>query len=344
MSEIDSTTTVTPDSGQTVPPSGISGGAPSPSPVPPLPPPPRRSRAGTFFIGAFSGCALVFLGVIVLSIVVAASRNNDASSGDWRIAASKVAIVPIEGEIVGARETIERIHRYADNRTVKAIVMRINSPGGAIAPTQEIYEEIRKIRKESGKPIVASIDSVGASGGFYIATACDRIIANPGSITGSIGVILQWMDVKDLLSWARLQPETIKSGALKDAGSPYRELTEQERGYFQRIVTQLHAQFVRAVAEGRSGMLTEAEVKGLADGRVFTGEEALTLKLIDQLGNLDDAVMTAAKLAGVKGKPATIYPRKRKPTLFDVLTDGDEAEAIVQRMFSRPTAKWLYRW
>jgi protease-4 len=296
-----------------------------------------------FFIGAFSGCALVFLFLIGISIMVAAARD-DAAGSDWRIAAAKVAIIPIEGEIVDGRETIERIHRYADAATVRAIVMRIDSPGGAIAPTQEIYEEIRNTRKRSGKPFIASIGNVGASGGFYIATACDRIVANPGSITGSIGVILQWMDLKDLLTWARLQPETIKSGALKDAGSPFRELTDAERAYFQRIVTQLHAQFVRAVVAGRNGRITESEVAQIADGRVFTGEEALELKLIDQLGNLDDAVMAAGKMAGMKGRPATIYPKKKRPTLFDLLTGTDDAEGIVQRILSRPTAKWLYRW
>jgi protease-4 len=343
MSDIDPITTVTPDSGP------APGGAPVESGDRPrgyqatgAPSPKQRSRAGTFFLGAFSGCAIVFLGVFVISIIVAASRND--TTFDWRIGAAKIAIVPIDGEILEARETIERIHRYADSATIRAIVVRINSPGGAIAPTQEIYEEIRKSRQQTGKPIVASIDSVGASGGFYIAAACDRIVANPGSITGSIGVILQWVQYGDLLSWAKLRPETIKSGGLKDAGSPYRPLTDQERGYFQRIVSQLHAQFVRAVAEGRTGKMTEADVSRLADGRVFTGEEALALKLIDQLGNLDDAVMTAAKLAGVKGKPATIYPRRRKPALLDLLTNGDETEAIVQRVLSRPTAKWLYRW
>jgi protease-4 len=335
MSEIDpvipatAETTATPD-------------AVSSASLPPERPAPRRSRAGTFFLGAFSGCALVLLAVIFVSIVVAASRNDD--SGNWRLAAAKVAIIPIEGEILDGRETIERLHRYADAAMVRAMVIRINSPGGAIGPTQEIYEEIRKTRKATGKPIVASINSVGASGGFYIAAACDRIVANPGSITGSIGVILQWMDVKDLLSWARLRPETITSGPLKDAGSSYRALTDEERGYFQRIVSQLHAQFVRAVAEGRAGKLTVADIGRLADGRVFTGEEALSLKLVDELGNLDDAVTIAARLAGVKGKPATIYPRRKKPTLFDVLTDGEEAEAIVQRVLSRPTARWLYRW
>ncbi|MGZ7041412.1 MAG: signal peptide peptidase SppA [Thermoanaerobaculia bacterium] len=341
MSDIDPNTTVTPDPGPPFEAAPVEAGRPSPPAIAP-PAPQRRSRAGTFFLGAFSGCAIVFLGILVMSIIIAAARND--TTGDWNIASAKIAIVPIEGEILDARDTIDRIHRYAESSTVRAIVMRINSPGGAIAPTQEIYEEIRKAHQETGKPFVASIDSVGASGGFYIAAACDRIVANPGSITGSIGVILQWVEYGDLLAWAKLRPETIKSGALKDAGSPYRPLTDQERGYFQGIVSQLRVQFVRAVADGRTGKMTEAEVSRLADGRVFTGEEALALKLIDQLGNLDDAVVTAAKLAGLKGKPATIYPRRRKPALLDLLTNGDETEAIVQRVLSRPTAKWLYRW
>lgn len=342
MSEMEPITTVTPDGGAT--------GAQTPdvsvqpaAPTPPPPNPPKKSRGGAFFLGALSGCLIVFLGVMFIAIVVAASRNNDTTSADWRIG-SKVAIVPIEGEIVEARQTIERIHRYADLSSVRAIVMRIDSPGGAIAPTQEIYEEIRKTRRTSGKPFIASIGNVGASGGFYIATACDRIIANPGSITGSIGVILQWFDVKDLLAWAKLKPETIKSGEMKDVGSPYREMTDQERAYFQNIVMQLRGQFVHAVAEGRQGKISEAEVNQIADGRVFTGQQALELKLIDELGNLDDAVLTAGKLGGISGKPGTIYPKKHKPTLFDLMTNGDETESIVQRVLSRPTAKWLYRW
>ena len=332
MSEIDPITTVTPEQSDATP---MRAGAPAA-------PPPRKSRAGMFFLGAFSGCLVVFAAVMFIAIVVAASRG-DSTSSEWRIGA-KVAIVPIEGEILEARETIDRIHRYAAAGNVRAIVMRIDSPGGAIAPTQEIYETIRKTRKESGKPFIASIGNVGASGGFYIASACDRIVANPGSITGSIGVILQWFDVKDLLTWAKLQPETIKSGAMKDAGSPFRDLTDEERAYFQRIVMQLREQFVRAVAEGREGKISAAEISQIADGRVFTGEEALSLKLIDELGNLDDAVMAAGKLAGIRGKPGMIYPKKRRPSLFDIMTNGDDTESIVQRVLSRPTAKWLYRW
>jgi protease-4 len=311
--------------------------------VPPPAPAPRKSRVPIFFAGAFSGCAIVVVGFFFLFALIAATRDDSGGSG-MRFGAEHVAVVPIEGEILDARETVDALHRYADNDSVKAIVMRINSPGGAIAPSQEIYEEIRKTRVRSGKPIIASMDSVAASGGFYIAVACDRIIANPGSITGSIGVILQWMNTKDLLAWAKVKPETITSGAMKAAGSPYSEMTDAERAYFQRIVTQLHGQFVHAVAQGRKGKLTEAEVGALADGRVFTGEEAMTLKLVDELGNLDDAVRSAAKLGGIKGEPAMLYPKRRKGGLLDVLTDSGDASSMLDRVVSRRVPAFLYRW
>ena len=305
--------------------------------------PPRRSRAGIFFFGAFSGCLVVVIGFLILGVVIASFAGNDTTSrGD--VFGAKVAIIPIDGEILGSRDAIDALHRYARNSSVKAIIMRINSPGGAIAPSQEIYEEIRNVRARSGKPIIASLDSVAASGGYYIASACDRIVANPGSITGSIGVILQWMETKDLLAWAKLKPETITSGPMKAAGSPYQDLTDAQRAYFQDIVTQLHSQFVRAVAAGRKGKLTEAEVGKIADGRVFTGEQALGLKLVDELGNLDDAINVAGKLGGIHGRPGTIYPKKRTRGLFDALTSDDsDAETAIGRILSR-RPRFLYQW
>lgn len=304
---------------------------------------PRKSRVPIFFFGAFSGCLIAFAGIVFLGAMIMVSHKNDDSSSDF-FSTQKVAIVPIEGEIFEARETIEALHRYADNGTVRAIVMRINSPGGAIAPSQEIYEAVRNTRASSGKPIVASLDNVAASGGYYIASACDRIVSNPGSITGSIGVILEWMNTKDLVAWAKMKPEIITSGALKAAGTPYLDLTDAQRAYFQNIVEQLHSQFVRAVAAGRKGKMTEADVARIADGRVFTGEQALQLKLVDEMGNLDDAVRLAAKLAGVHGTPGTIYPKKQKPGLFDLLSGSStDSETALGRIFSR-RPRFLYRW
>jgi len=297
-----------------------------------------KSRTPIFFFGALSGCLIVFAGLVLFAIVIAASKSGE-TTGDV-FSTQKIAIISIEGEIFEARDTVELLHRYEDNATVKAIVMRINSPGGAIAPSQEIYEAVRNSRK----PTVASLDSVAASGGFYIAAGCDRIVANPGSITGSIGVILEWMNTKDLVAWAKMKPEIITSGALKAAGTPFLDLTDAERAYLQSIVTQLHGQFVRAVAAGRKGKITEEEVAKLADGRVFTGEQALSLKLVDEMGSLDDAVRAAAKLAGISGRPGTIYPRKKKPGLFDLLSDSAaDSETALARIFSR-RPRFLYRW
>jgi protease-4 len=302
--------------------------------------PRRKSRAGSFFVGALSGCVVAFLIAGFLLVAFAVSHKDE---GDFSLSSSKIAIIPIEGEILDARDTVDALHRYADNSMVRAIVIRINSPGGAIAPSQEIYEAIRTTR-DAGKPVVASLDSVAASGGYYIASACQQIVANPGSITGSIGVILQWMETKDLIAWAKLKPQTITAGAMKDVGSPYRDLTDAERAYLQSVVAQLHTQFIHAVAVGRKEKMTEADVTKIADGRIFTGEQALSLKLVDSLGNLDDAVHTAAKLAGVKGKPATIYPKRRRPTLFDVVTDSGESRSPIEQILSRHTPRFLYQW
>jgi protease-4 len=291
-----------------------------------------------FFLGAFSGCLLVVVGFFFLALL--AIGSDDAS--ELSLAAEKVAIVPIEGEILDARETLDLLHKYARNDSVKAVVVRINSPGGAIAPSQEIYSAIRQVRA-NGKPVVASLDSVAASGGYYIASACDPIIANSGTITGSIGVILQWFDMKELVSWAKLKPETITSGALKDAGSPYRELTPAERQYFQGIVTQLHTQFVRDVAAGRKDKLKLEDVARVADGRVFTGEQALGLKLVDRIGTIDDAVRAAGAAGGIEGEPSRIWPKRREGGLLDLLAE-DRASAVLERIVSRRVPQFLYRW
>lgn len=311
------------------------------APAPPAAPaaPPRRSRKSAFFLGAAGGC---LIGIFIFSVIAAivASLGTDASAK--LTLGEKVAVIPIEGEIFESRDTIDALHRYANNSMVRAIVVRIDSPGGAIGPSQEIYQEIRKVRESSGKPIVASFGNVAASGGYYIAAACDEIVTNPGTITGSIGVILQWMEVGDLLKWAKMRPETIISGDKKDAGSPYRPLNEDERAYLQRITSQLHRQFINAIVLGRKGKLTAENVTAVADGRVFTGEEALQLKLVDRLGNLDDAVAAAARRAGMSGKPSVLYPRKRKNTLLELLTDA-ESRTLVDRVVNR-RAGFLYRW
>jgi protease-4 len=315
-----------------------------PSSAPVAPSSARKSRAWLLFWGIIGGCLVGLIGLTVLMAVLGAATGSTRGA-DWTlVGGSRIAIVPIEGEILDARDTIDAIHRYERNPAVKAIVIRINSPGGAIAPSQEIYEEIRNVRQRSGKRFVASMDSVAASGGYYIAAACDQIVANPGTITGSIGVIMQWMDIEDLVRWAKLRPETITAGAMKDAGSPYRALSPSERAYFQTIAEQLHGQFIRAVTTGRSGRISEAEVTRIADGRVFTGEEAKRLKLVDSLGNLEDAIKIASGLAGLHHIPSTIYPRRRGAGLLDLLTHSEDTQSALQRIFDRGAARFMYRW
>lgn len=335
MSEYDS-------SAQNAPaPVGPETGEGSFTPPPPVAEPRKRSRSGAFLLGAFSGCLVVVVAVLIVLVVVVSARQG---TGQFTLSTQKIAVVPIEGEIFEARETVDLIQKYGRSSTVRGIVVRINSPGGAIAPSQEIYSAILSVKRKSGKPVVASLDNVAASGGFLIASACDEIVANPGTITGSIGVILQWLNVEDLVRWAKMKPQTITSGSLKDAGSPFRQLSEEERHYFQRIVQQLHAQFVRAVVNGRKGKLSEDEIRLLSDGRVFTGEEAHALKLVDRIGTLHDAVALAGSKAGIKGDPATIYPRRREVTLLDLLTDTSDSKALIEYFLNRRGARFLYMW
>lgn len=311
-------------------------------PPPPARPPARRS--GPLFWIILGLFLFGFVGFTALATIVGVLADRSGSPALW-IPGSRVAIVYVEGGIFDVTETIEQLERYAENRSVKAIVVRINSPGGGIVPSQELFAEIRRIRADTGKPIVASLDSVAASGGYYVAAACDSIVANPGSITGSIGVIMQWMNMEELVQWAKLRPETFASGSMKDAGSPFRETSEAEKVYLQRIVSQLHLQFVRAVAEGRKGKLTQAEVSRLADGRVFTGEEAQKLGLIDELGGLTEAVELAGSMAGIEGRPDTITPRiKSEEGLLDTFLGSARTDRIFNRIMSHRSVQFLYQW
>lgn len=216
----------------------------------------------------------------------------------------KLALIEVEGVITDSEEIVEQIRRHVENPTIRALVIRINSPGGGVAASQEIYEELRKVRQLHGKPVVASLGTVGASGGYYIAAAADKILSNPGTITGSIGVILQIPNLSDLMQKVGIRSVVIKSGPYKDIASATRDLTPEERRLLQRLIDDIHDQFIQAVAEGRG--LPRERVEALADGRILSGRQALELGLIDQLGNLQDAIAKAAELGGVPGKPQIV--------------------------------------
>jgi protease-4 len=227
---------------------------------------------------------------------------------------NRVALVRIEGPILDSKNTIDEIKDYAKDNSIKAIILRIDSPGGAVGPSQEIYAEVKKAAAK--KKIIVSMGSVAASGGYYIASAATRILANPGTLTGSIGVIMEIPNVEGLMTKIGIKTEVIKSGKNKDIGSTFRSMTKEERELLQGVMDNVHEQFIKAVAEGRK--MKVEDVRQIADGRIFTGEQAKANGLVDELGTLEDATMAAAKLAGINEEPEVIS-RKDKFSFIDVL-------------------------
>ncbi|HQR16259.1 MAG TPA: signal peptide peptidase SppA [Nitrospira sp.] len=241
------------------------------------------------------GGALIFLNALLPDL--------DFSTQD------RVALIRIEGVILDAQATISELKHYSENPLVKAIVLRIDSPGGGVVPSQEIHDAVKRVKNKSNKAIIASMGTVAASGGYYIAAATDRIIANPGSLTGSIGVIMEMANFEGLMKKVGVEGVVIKSGRFKDVGSPVRKMSDEERKLLQSVMDDVHQQFIQAVADGRS--LEVSEVEPLADGRIYTGRQAKEARLIDELGDLDDAIHIAADIAGMEGEPKVVEPRKR---------------------------------
>ncbi len=271
------------------------------------------------------GCLIVVLVIGGFFILLAGVSMMEWFSFRW---AEKVAVLPINGLIIDSEATIDQFRKYVKDDSVKAIVLRLNTPGGGVGPSQEIYEEVRKARGK--KVLVVSMGAVAASGGYLIACASDRIFANPGSITGSIGVIMKFVNVEDLIEKIGLKGFVVKSGAFKDIGSPIREMKPEERQLLQSVIDNVHAQFVDSVAEGRK--IAREDVLTIADGRVFTGEQAKELGLVDSLGNLEDAIAEAGKMAKIEGEPRVVTPPKKRFSIFELLRD--EAERIIYEKLS----------
>jgi len=285
----------------------------------------------TLVIGG--GFMFVFL-VALLSLVLLLSSNDDGVSGlGFGLPGDRIAVIDIEGVIFDSKPFSEQVKKFVDDPRVKAIILRIDSPGGGVAASQEIYSEIKRLREEKKKRFVVSMGSVAASGGYYIACAADKIVANPGTVTGSIGVIAEWYNYEELLKLARLKPEVFKSGKFKDTGSPTRRLTEEEKAYFQGLIDQMYNQFLNAVIEARNGKknLTDEHIRKLADGRVYTGQEAVDVGLVDELGDLQEAIRIAARLVGISGEPQVVTPPKPRPrSLLDLLMSSDIADNITR--------------
>ena len=243
----------------------------------------------------------------------------------------RVGVVELKGIITDARPTVKQLKEFRKDESVKAIVLRIDSPGGAVAPSQEIYDEVA--RTVPLKKVVVSMGSVAASGGYYIAAAADHIMANPGTITGSIGVVMEFPNIEELVKKIGFNTEVIKSGSYKDIGSPLRKMSSSERVLLQGVIDSVYHQFVNAVAHSRK--MPVEKVTAIADGRIFSGEQAKEIGLVDSLGGLEDAVAMAGKAGGIKGDPVVIYPKKKRFSLLEFLL-GRSVEELINTVSGIP--------
>ena len=278
------------------------------------------NNASKWFLGILSlfiGLAILIFALSIYTFTTAfvdVTRvdENEFTSGTTT---ESVAVVELNDVIITSEEIVRQLRKYQKNKLVKAIVLRVNSPGGGVAPSQEIYDEVRKTR-DAGKPVVVSMSSVAASGGYYVALGASKIVANSGTITGSIGVISQFTNFSNLMKKIGIENTTIKSGKFKDSGSPFREMDEEDKAYFQSAIDDVYGQFVEAVAKERK--LPIESVRAIADGRIYTGTQAYRLKLIDTLGTFQTAIRIAGVLGKISGDPRIVKEHKPKP-LFEQL-------------------------
>ncbi len=284
----------------------------------------ERKHSFGFWLLVGGGIFAVFL--VVVSLIIFATVHSIAGNTQFAaLSGDSIGVIDIDGVILSSDTVVDQIRKFEDDSSIKAIILHINSPGGGAAASQEVYEEIRRMRQEKKKPIISSIESEGASGAYYIAAGTEKIYANRASVVGSIGVIAEWTNYGELLKWAKLKPEVLKAGILKDAGSPTRDLTPAERVYMQGLIDNMHAQFISDVAAGRN--LPADTIRPLATGQVWTGEQALPLHLIDKTGTFRMALLETAKKVGINGEPRVVKPVILKRGVLDLLT-GDASELI----------------
>ncbi len=285
---------------------------------------------------------LLFFAVIFLASSLLGSKSAERLS--LIPVGNKVALVKIDGVLIEPGRIVEEINDFAEDSSIKAIVVRIDSPGGGVVAAQEIYNALLNARKE-GKKVVASMGSVAASGGYYIAAAAEKVVANPGTLTGSIGVKMEFASIEKLLEKIGVKGMVIKAGEYKDIGSPYRDMTPQEKRLLQSVIDDVHQQFIDAVAQGRG--LKNEDVRSIADGRIFTGRQAMDLKLVDQLGDLEASIRIAADMAGIKGKPMVVSSDK-KMRLLDYLKEETASwlKGVIRGSLGiedRPQLEFIYR-
>jgi protease-4 len=282
----------------------------------------QRSRTLLWILiggGAFFLFVLAVFSLVYLTLHAGSSEASFGGFGD------RIGVVDLDGVILSPEPVVGQLKKFNDDSSIKAIILHVNSPGGGVAASEEIYREVKRIHDEKKKRIVVSIETVGASGAYYVSSASNKIYADNGSIVGSIGVIAEWVNYGDLLKWAKLKSIVFKTGEFKDTGNPTRDLTPAEQAYMQSLIDNMFGQFVQAVADGR-GMKFD-DVKAIANGKVWTGEQALSMKLIDNVGDFQAVVKDTAKSVGISGEPTLVHPEKDRRTLLDLML-GDVSQYL----------------
>jgi protease IV len=285
----------------------------------------KRSRVWLWVLIGGGAFFLFVLAVFTLVYFTLRSGDNVSFAGGF---GDKIGVVDLEGVIIDPAIVVQQLKKFGDDSSIKAIILHVNSPGGGVAASEEIYREVRRVRDEKKKRIVASIETVGASGAYYVSAGTNKIYADRGSIVGSIGVIAEWVNYGELLRWAKLKAITMKAGEFKDTGAPTRDLTPAEQAYLQSLIDNMHSQFIQAVADGRKSKFDD--IKAIANGKVWTGEQALSMKLIDQVGDFQTAIDDTAKAVGIKGEPILVRPEKDRKTALDLLF-GDVSQWLPSR-------------
>ncbi len=266
-----------------------------------------------------AGFFAIFLVISGIFFVMKGSNSKHAASSPAIFGNGAVGVLELNGVITDSKKFIKKLKKFEEDDDIKAVVIRLDSPGGAVAPSQEIYQAVENYKK----PILSSMGSVAASGAYYVASGTQKIYANPGTITGSIGVIMEFANLSKLYEWAKVERYSIKTGKFKDAGAEYREMTAEEKALLQGMVDDVLVQFKEAVSKGRK--MTMAEVTAIADGRIFSGNQAKKAKLVDETGTLHDAIEAAGKIAGIKGEPEVVYPDKAKKSILDLIMDNTQS-------------------
>jgi protease-4 len=301
--------------------------------------PEGRSRTLLWILIGGGAFFLFVLAVFSLVYLTLHAGSNEASFGGF---GDRIGVVDLDGVILSPQPVVDELKRFSDDSSIKAIILHVNSPGGGVAASEEIYREVKRIREEKKKRIVVSIETVGASGAYYVSSASNKIYADQGSIVGSIGVIAEWVNYGDLLRWAKLKSVVLKTGEFKDTGNPTRDLTPAEQAYMQSLIDNMFGQFIQAVADGRG--LKYDDVKSIANGKVWTGQEALSMKLIDNIGDFQAVVKDTAKSVGISGEPTLVHPEKDRKTLLDlVLGDVSQYLPSTEKMMEQHVG-FYYLW